>query len=107
MLRNGGADLCEVLGSNQPAQDTDYEAEFTLRANPMPERFFIYRGELDFEVELVGADNEIFFERSEFFARGNFDQNSERQGFMDDCLTNIQYASVIRGQDGGEGTGEP
>ena len=90
-----GADSGKLPGSDLPSENADDKTKFPLRPHPVLERGFAYRRELDFEVQFVSSNDEVFLQRSKFPAGGNFDEDSQSQSFMHNRLADIENTNIV------------
>jgi len=99
MLRNCAADIRKLPGGDLPSEHGDDKAKFSLRSDPMLKSLFTDRSQFDFQIEIMSADDEIFFERREFASRRHFDQNRQGESFVHNCLPDIKDADIMAGKD--------
>jgi hypothetical protein len=74
----------------------------TQAMEPMLEGIRSNAREMGLQAELVGPLSDGGLESGEAVVGRRFDEDAERQGFMNESLANVEDDRVVRGQDSGE-----
>ncbi len=106
MPRDDRAYARELLSGDHPAKQGNQEPIFALFADPLGESAVRDELKTNSQVEIVGAQQQIFLERRDFRARGKFDQHAQSECVVNDSLANVEDSHIVGRQNAGERTGE-
>ena len=93
--RNDGAYPGEMICGNRPAENGDDKLILALRRDPVIQVSLRDGCEIDLQPQLSRLCQQGVLQAAKALTSWNLDQQTKRERFVDDCLSNIQHAGVI------------
>ena len=101
LLGNDFGCLGNLSCGNFASEQSDDVAVFALTSHPLRIVLLVDGAETDIDIQLVGFEQQILHNVARVVSCC-FEQNTEREGLMDVCLTDVEDEGVVTRQDVGK-----